>query len=67
MRLAEITLPKTKLKTYVVKLKLKSIGYTQILDTTVQAVNPQMARKIIANQYDSTHVLIGQPREIKSR
>jgi hypothetical protein len=67
MRLAEITLPKTKLKTYVVKLKLKSIGYTQILDTTIQAVSPQMARKIIANQYDSTHVMIGQPREIKSR
>ena len=67
MRLSEITLPKTKLKTYLVKLKLKSIGYTQMLDTTVMAVSPQMARKIIANQYDSTHVLIGQPREIKSR
>ena len=67
MRLAEITLPKTKLKTYVVKLKLKSTGYTQILDTTVQAVNAQMARKIISTQYNSTHVLIGQPREIKSR
>jgi hypothetical protein len=67
MRLAEISLPKTKMKTYLVKLKLKSIGYTQMLDTTVQAVNPQMARKIIATQYDSTHVLIGQPREIKSR
>ena len=67
MRLAEITLPKTKLKTYVVKLKLKSTGYTQILDTTVQAVNAQMARKIIATQYHSTHVMIGQPREIKPR
>jgi len=67
MRLAEITLPKTKLKTYVVKLKLKSIGYTQILDTTIQAVSPQMARKIIATQYNSTHVMIGQPREIKPR
>ena len=67
MRLAEIALPKTKMKTYLVRLKLKSIGYTQILDTTIQAVNPQMARKIIANQYDSTHVMIGQPREIKTR
>lgn len=67
MRLSEITLPKTKLKTYVVKLKLKSTGYTQILDTTIQAVNAQMARKIIATQYNSTHVMIGQPREIKSR
>ena len=67
MRLAEITLPKTKLKTYFVKLKLKSTGYTQILDTTVQAVNAQMARKIIATQYNSTHVMIGQPREIKPR
>jgi hypothetical protein len=33
----------------------------------VQAVSPQMARKIIANQYNSNHVMIGQPREIKSR
>jgi hypothetical protein len=65
MRLYEIA--QTKMKTYFVKLKLKSIGYTQIIDTTVQAINPQMARKIIANQYDSTHVLIGQPREIKPR
>lgn len=67
MRLSEIALPKTKMKTYVVRLKFKSLGYTQILDTTVQATNPQMARKIISNQYDSTHVMIGQPREIKSR
>ena len=67
MRLAEIAQPKTKMKTYFVRLKLRSLGYTQILDTTVQAVSPQMARKIIANQYDSTHVMIGQPREIKSR
>ena len=67
MRLSEITLPKTKLKTYLVKLKFKSTGYTQMLDTTVMAVNPQMARKIIANQYNSTHVIVGQPREIKSR
>jgi hypothetical protein len=67
MRLAEIALPKTKMKTYLVRLKLKSTGYTQILDTTIQAVSPQMARKIIATQYNSTHVLIGQPREIKPR
>jgi hypothetical protein len=67
MRLSEIALPKTKMKTYLVRLKFKSLGYTQILDTTVQAVSPQMARKIIANQYDSTHVMIGQPREIKPR
>jgi hypothetical protein len=67
MRLAEIAQSKTRMKTYLVRLKLRSTGYTQILDTTVQAVNPQMARKIISHQYDSTHVLIGQPREIKSR
>ena len=67
MRLAEISLPKTRLKTYVVKLKFKSEGYTQILDTTVMASSPQMARKIIAQQYDNNHVMMGQPREIKSR
>ena len=66
MRLAEIAQSKTRMKTYLVRLKLKSIGYTQILDTTIQAINPHMARKIIANQYNSSHVMIGQPREIKS-
>ena len=67
MRITEIAQSKTRMKTYLVRLKLKSLGYTQILDTTIQAVNPQMARKIIANQYDSKNVLIGQPREIKPR
>lgn len=67
MRLSEIAMPKTRLKTYVVKLKFKESGYTQILDTTVMAATPQMARKIIAAQYNNSHTMMGQPREIKSR
>jgi hypothetical protein len=69
MRLKEIAQPKkSKLKTYEIRIKIPGTdGTTTNTRTTVMAVNPQMARKIIANQYDSTHVLIGQPREIKSR
>jgi len=39
----------------------------QIVDTLVTALNPQMARKLVALQYNVAHVLIGQPREVKLR
>ena len=56
---------KKSLKTYVVKLKLQQKGSPMIMDTTVQARNPQMARIIVKQQYGSGHVMIGQPRELK--
>jgi len=56
---------KRKLKTYAVKLKLQSNGATTILDTTVQARNPQMARIVLKQQYGNSHVIVGQPRELK--
>jgi hypothetical protein len=35
--------------------------------TTVMALNPQMARKIVQVQYNVKGIMIGQPREIKTR
>lgn len=57
--------PGPGLKTYTVKVKLKQIGYTNIVDTTVQARTPEMARRIIRAQYNNRNVIVGQPREIK--
>jgi hypothetical protein len=54
------------LKTYTMKIKLKQPGYTQIVDTTVQARTPEMARRIIRQQHNNRNVIVGTPREIKS-
>ena len=69
MRLAEIAQPKkSKLKNYAVRLKIPGLsGAVYITDTSVMAVNPQMARKIVQVQYNVPHIIIGQPREIKLR
>ena len=56
-----------RLKTYAVKVKLKQPGYTNIIDTTVQARTPEMARKILRAQYNNPNVIVGQPKEIKTR
>lgn len=69
MRLIEIAQPKkTKLKTYEIRIRIPVLGggNTNTL-TTVMAVNPQMARKIVQVQYNIRGILIGQPREIKPR
>lgn len=64
MRYQEI-IKKAKLKTYVAKVKLKQTGYTNIVDVTVQARNPEMARRLLQQQYNNRNVLVGQPRELK--
>jgi len=63
MRLKEFS----RLKTYLVKLKLKQPGYTQIINTTLQARNPDQARKILRAQYNKKDIIVGNPRELKSR
>ena len=67
MRLNEITSPKkSKLKNYLVKVKIPGpYGATNITDTMVMAMNPEMARRLIRVQYNVPHVISGQPREIK--
>lgn len=56
---------KKKLKTYTVKLKLKQPGYVTQVDTTVQARNPEMARRLLRQQYGDQHVIVGQPKELR--
>lgn len=63
MRLKEFS----RLKTYLVKLKLRQLGYTQIINTTLQARNPDQARKILRAQYNKKDIIVGNPRELKSR
>ena len=55
----------TALRTYVARVKLKQPGYKNIIDTTVTARNPEMARRLIRQQYGGRNVIVGQPREIK--
>jgi hypothetical protein len=62
-----IRLSERPLKTYTVKLKLKQPGYTNIVDTQVQARTPEMARRILSAQYNNRNVVVGQPRELRTR
>jgi hypothetical protein len=49
-----------------VKIRLPQTGYNTIMDTTVQARTPEMARRMVRAQYGSRTALIGQPRLIKT-
>jgi hypothetical protein len=53
------------MKTYHARVKLKQTGYTNIIDATVQARNPEMARRLLRQQYGDRNVPVGQPREMK--
>jgi hypothetical protein len=53
------------LKTYAAKVQLRQPGYKNIIDTTIQARNPEMARRLLRQQYGSRNVIVGQPRELR--
>lgn len=53
-----------RLSTFRVKLRLRQPGYTQQIDTTVQARTAEQARRILRSQYDDRNVIVGQPRKI---
>jgi hypothetical protein len=55
-----------KLKTFAVKIKLNQQGYTSMIDTTVMARTPEMARKILRQMYNNRNVIVSQPKEIRS-
>ena len=69
MRLIEIAQPKkNRLKTYEIRIRIPVLGGGNTNTfTTVMALNPQMARKIVQVQYNAKGIMIGQPREIKTR
>jgi hypothetical protein len=55
------------LNTYAVRIRLPQQGYKVMMDTTVQARTPEMARRMIRAQYGSQTALVSQPRLIKPR
>jgi hypothetical protein len=69
MRAKEIIKKTNRVKQYLVKVKLRdpAAGYTNIVDTIVYAANPQWARKLVKVQFNGPHVIIGQPKEIKTQ
>ena len=54
-----------QLRTYLVRLRLRQKGYSQYVNTMIQARNPDQARKILRAQYDSRNVVIGSPKELR--
>lgn len=67
MRANDFLHPRNRLRTFVVRLRLRTGSYTQQIDTTVQARTPEMARRLLQTQYGNRNVVIGQPREMKPR
>lgn len=56
------------MRTYQVRIQFRQpSGVMQQMDTTVQARNPEMARRMLRAQYSNPRVLVGQPKEIKTR
>lgn len=55
----------TQLKTYVARLRIKGVGYNNIFDTTIQARNPEQARRLLRQQHGDRSVIVGQPRELR--
>jgi hypothetical protein len=64
MRAQDFLSHTARMKTYMVRLRLRQKGYTQQMDTTVMARNPEQARRIIRQQYDDANIIVGQPREL---
>lgn len=54
----------TGFKFYQVKVKVKNAGFTQIVDTTITAKTPYMARRLAREQFGATAIL-GDIKEIK--
>ena len=64
-QVSEAVVKKSNLKTYAARVRLKQLGYTNIVDATVSARNPEMARRLLHQLYGGNSSVVGQPREIK--
>lgn len=53
------------MRTYAAKVKLRQPGYTNIVDTTVMARTPEMARRLLRRIYGGRSAVVGQPRELR--
>jgi hypothetical protein len=59
---------KRTLDTFLLKIKLPQVGgYSRIMDTSVQARNHEMARRIVRAQYGDRTVIVGNPKKINTK
>ena len=65
MRADEILGRRKKLRMFQAKIKVKNVNYTNIIDTTIMARNPEMARRLLRRLYGGRSVLVGTPKELK--
>jgi hypothetical protein len=61
MRFEEIT---KQFKFFKAKVKIKQHGYSQLIDTTINAKDREMARRLLKAQYGATSI-VGTVTEIK--
>lgn len=61
MRASEVL---TGFRFYQVKVKIKAAGFTQIVDTTITAKTPYMARRLAREQFGA-HAIVGDIKELK--
>lgn len=51
-----------KMKLYQVRVKVKQKGYTQMIDTTITAPNPDLARRLVRDQFGAD-AIVGNVKE----
>ena len=56
-------LPKN-MKLFRVRVKIKQVGHTQMIDTTITAPNANLARRLVKDQFGHT-ALVGNVQEVK--
>jgi hypothetical protein len=56
-------LPKN-MKLFKVRVKVKQVGYTQMIDTTITAPDANLARRLVKDQFGH-NALVGNVQEVK--
>lgn len=56
-------LPKN-LKLFKVRVKVKQIGHTQMIDTTITAPNANLARRLVKDQFGD-NAMVGNVQEVR--
>jgi hypothetical protein len=52
------------MKLFKVRVKVKQVGYTQMIDTTITAPDANLARRLVKDQFGHT-ALVGNVQEVK--
>ncbi len=52
------------MKLFRVRVKIKQVGHSQMIDTTITAPNANLARRLVKDQFGHT-ALVGNVQEVK--